>query len=393
MGDLNGKNKLWGSPCNDARGKIIETFLENKDMVCHNKGEPTHINYNGTLSHLDLVISSNNLALNLDCCVLDETWGSDHYPLEITLNVGIPIINNTLPNNYNLDKADWALFRTTIQDSSILKEEIEDLEIQYDKFVSLIMIARDLAIPKRTNNFKHKYTPFWNKECSEAKKNKKRATKNLRKLNSVINQNYYKECKKKFRNIVMESKQLYWEKLCEGINYKTKISEIWKKVKYLKGLSSKSKVIITKPNGDLEEDNNIANNFALTFSQISREIQQGKDTTNLRNLTVNSFLDNYKTSSIYLSLNDLILEDSNMLNEPLHMSELDIVFNSVNKKSAPGFDNLTYLYLINLPDNAKHYYLNLLNFSWKYNIIPDLWKLAIVKPILKPNKDKKIRVL
>ncbi len=34
VGDFNGKNKLWGSPINDSRGKIIEQFIEDNNLIC-----------------------------------------------------------------------------------------------------------------------------------------------------------------------------------------------------------------------------------------------------------------------------------------------------------------------------------------------------------------------
>jgi len=389
LGDFNGKNKLWGSPCNDSRGKVIETFLEFHDFVCLNKGDPTHINYNGTLSHLDLVISSKNLAFITDCELIDETWGSDHFPFEITINNFIPIFDKTLNNKYNIDKANWELYRSSVLKSNLYDEKIEDLESSYNKFKSLILEARDLAIPKRSNNFKHKYTPYWNKECSDAKKNKKNAMKILRKNNSVLNQTNYKEQKKTFKKIILKYKQMYWDNICEGINYKTKISEIWKKVKSLKGSNPNSKGIFFKPNGETEKDEDIANKFAHSFSLISRLDQNNEDTYTERNIIVNSFLNTYKLSNTYLNLSDATSEDSKLLNETLRRSELDHVLNSVNKKSSPGFDELSYQYLINLPEEGKNYYLKLINHSWELNIIPKSWKLAIVKPILKPNKDKK----
>src|SRR6267154_3550031 len=153
MGDFNGKNKLWGSPCNDGRGRVIETFLESNDMVCLNKGDPTHINYNGTLSHLDLAICSNTLAFNADCSVMDETWGSDHFPLAIVFNECIPIINNTIEHKFNFDKANWELFKSLIHKSTIFKDKVEDLQSEYDKFVSLFLLTRDQVIPKK--NKKH----------------------------------------------------------------------------------------------------------------------------------------------------------------------------------------------------------------------------------------------
>jgi len=48
-GDFNAKNKLWGFPVNDARGKVVKEFIEINNLICINNGMGTRLNYNGTL--------------------------------------------------------------------------------------------------------------------------------------------------------------------------------------------------------------------------------------------------------------------------------------------------------------------------------------------------------
>src|SRR2546425_240715 len=91
VGDLNGKNKLWGSPVNDYRGNLIVKFFNEFDLICLNKGSGTRLNHNGTLSHLDLALCSINLGFILDCEIFDDVWGSDHYPLLITLDYNVVV--------------------------------------------------------------------------------------------------------------------------------------------------------------------------------------------------------------------------------------------------------------------------------------------------------------
>lgn len=53
LGDFNAHHMLWGSNCNDTRGKIIENTLLNPciDLSCLNTGKRTHCNIaNGTES-------------------------------------------------------------------------------------------------------------------------------------------------------------------------------------------------------------------------------------------------------------------------------------------------------------------------------------------------------
>ena len=43
-------------------------------MVVLNNGKGTRLNYNGTLSHLDIVISTSNLSFKIECDVLEDLW-------------------------------------------------------------------------------------------------------------------------------------------------------------------------------------------------------------------------------------------------------------------------------------------------------------------------------
>ena len=66
VGDLNAKNKLWGSPVNDFRGKLINKFVDDNNMVILNNGKGTRLNHNGSLSHLDIAFCSNNLSYKME---------------------------------------------------------------------------------------------------------------------------------------------------------------------------------------------------------------------------------------------------------------------------------------------------------------------------------------
>ncbi|XP_026479951.1 uncharacterized protein LOC113386381 [Ctenocephalides felis] len=55
--------------------------------------------------------------------------------------------------------------------------------------------------------------------------------------------------------------------------------------------------------------------------------------------------------------------------------------------TSPGIDNIHYIMLFHLPDNAKTYLTNLFNDFVIKNFIPPDWKTQIIVPILKPNKN------
>jgi hypothetical protein len=60
---------------------------------------------------------------------------------------------------------------------------------------------------------------------------------------------------------------------------------------------------------------------------------------------------------------------------------------SLKKKKSPGKDGITKEMLINLGKTAKKKLLAILNLSWKLGIVPQVWKDAIIIPVLKKGED------
>jgi len=53
-GDINAKSKLWGSPCTNERGLMIEDLIDMNNASVINTGQPTYQHYDGSRSHLDV---------------------------------------------------------------------------------------------------------------------------------------------------------------------------------------------------------------------------------------------------------------------------------------------------------------------------------------------------
>jgi len=111
LGDFNSQNTSWGCNRTDPRGKTIEQVIENDQfLILLNNGDSTrHNSYNGSLSAIDLTLSSSSLAPLMEWHVLNSYSGSDHWPLEIRIQS-----KNTLyvPSpKWNLAKPNWKIFR------------------------------------------------------------------------------------------------------------------------------------------------------------------------------------------------------------------------------------------------------------------------------------------
>src|SRR6267154_1004935 len=153
--------------------KIADKFISLNNLVCLNKGDGTHLNPNGSFSHLDIALSTPSLAATLDCNIFEDSWGSDHFPLIITFSL-INFNSNFLPpNSFNYSKADWVNFSLALEEHQNFQDTITDPALAYDNLLRFFTKARGEHIPLHKGPFNHIYTPFWNSDCSKAKVEKK----------------------------------------------------------------------------------------------------------------------------------------------------------------------------------------------------------------------------
>ena len=86
VGDFNSHSTAWNCKITDNNGTKFERSIDSYNLFLHNANTFTHIDTSrNTKSNLDLVISSMDVADKISFEVCDETWGSDHYPIFITI--------------------------------------------------------------------------------------------------------------------------------------------------------------------------------------------------------------------------------------------------------------------------------------------------------------------
>jgi len=149
VGDLNAKNRLWGSPDADQRGMVIENLMDDNNFVVLNNGQPTYTHYNGTQTHLDLALICHTLGTKSDWEVVSDTLGSDHSPTVTHINVH-PTQETDNSQKFLLSKADWESFKTnsrrllTVDLVCESKSVTENAEL----LTSALTEAAELSIPQ-----------------------------------------------------------------------------------------------------------------------------------------------------------------------------------------------------------------------------------------------------
>jgi len=134
------------------------------------------------------------------------------------------------------------------------------------------------------------------------------------------------------------------------------------------------------------EDFDLATLFANNFRFINSDESISEQIMANRKITVDSFFKEQKLKKA-TKQTTLLEEDSKLINNPFNLIELKSVLEKVNINSSPGCDDIPFTFLKNSPSITLIFLLEIINMSWNTNVILANWKTAIIKPILKPNKD------
>ena len=176
----------------------------------------------------------------------------------------------------------------------------------------------------------------------------------------------------KQRKYFKKAKRDSWMYYINGISSKTPQRKVWNRIrklcgKYVPNPMPTLKIgdtIITKP----EE---VAENLGSHFAAVSDPSQYSPNFQNIRKSKIN----------IEVTANNN--ESYNMI---FTLKELEQAL-STTESTSPGEDNIIYEMIKNLPEDAKKFLLKILNKIWQISIFPAGWKISLIIPVKKPNKD------
>ena len=172
LGDFNGHSPLWGSTDTNNRGEVIEDFINTNNLCVFNDGSMTFFHSSGnSYSSIDLSVCDPNLFLDYEWKVLDDTHGSDHFP--ILLKPLQPGQTSYAPR-WKFSKAHWNNFTEQCVEKLILTK-YDNSASPADLFtIDLIDIANSV-ISKSKSNPNHTPKPWFDTEVKQAIKARKKA--------------------------------------------------------------------------------------------------------------------------------------------------------------------------------------------------------------------------
>ena len=165
LGDMNGRNPLWGDIISNQRGNCLASIIENESVGILNDGESMHFHVQtGTLSAIDLSICSDDCIIDFNWKVMDDRFTSDHFPIVISGSSSPP--SPRLPK-WNICKADWKTF----EEHSSIDASADDFPLIDDAldFFNTIMFSAGIqSIPRTSGMFIRRPVPWWSSKCHEA---------------------------------------------------------------------------------------------------------------------------------------------------------------------------------------------------------------------------------
>ena len=370
--DANAHNTLWSSPHTDRAGTILEEVLDENDLGLLNTSCPTRGN-----AVLDLTISHPELMLDFESRVLTNKHGSDHHPVLISLT-GEASETERLPR-WNVKKADWSTFQnmaTAEITSDLFLSEEESGEDKIEVFTrKLIEIATE-TIPQTSRFHQYKSSkPWWDDECQEVKRNRNKAVRTADAHPTINNRIRAKYLMALAKRTFKRKKKESWRKYVSKINSTTRAKHVWDMVRKISGKNSATPSIHIKDgNHTLTDPIKIAEKFGHTYEKKSSS---------------SNYCDSFKVIKEEAESNELDFSTNKQFsyNRKFRLRDLKRSLKKA-KDTTPGFDNIPYILLKQLPDSALIVLLDVINEYWTSNDFPDSWRRAILIPILKPDKNK-----
>ena len=373
MGDFNAQSTLWGNTATNQRGHTIEDFLSKQDLCLLNDKSHTYLHPGyGTYTSIDLSLSSPTLLLDLAWKVgVDDTCGSDHFPILVHLNPPLPPERQP---RWRLHKADWCTFGSLCGEA-LHRDEMQGQDTSIEAFTEKLLSIATQTIPKSSGKSKHIPKPWFSQECQEAVTERKRALTKFKMQPTNLNLALFRAARAKARRVIKENKKKSWKSYISKLNSKTSIKKTWDMVRKISGkTTTTTSTYLVKPDGE--------------------EVRQTKEIANTiaDNITKNSSSSNYsepfqkhqkKEEKKKLDFRSNNNED---YNAPFTLDELQNSLKN-SKDTAMGPDDIHYQLLKHLPTESLLLLLDLFNDIWNKGEFPESWREAIVIPLQKPGKD------
>ena len=397
--DSNAHNVVWGSSDTNTRGIQIFDYILEENLTILNKGnEPTFIN-SVRSEVLDLTLATPFITSKIrNWSVLSEPTLSDHRCIEFSLT-SIPAIKVKFRNPR---KTDWTKYKKQLSknllDLKQIKIEDERSFNFYAQNFKVAIIAAFKSSCKERTKMSNRPVPWFTDRLREQRKFVRRLWNRSKKkikrghFNDPIVKQYQVELTL-YKNEIMRSKKISWQRRCEEIESTEEGSRLCKLLSKDTNVSIGS---FKKPDGsfthNLEESLELLLKVHFPNSIVLTQMNQVLDYRGEHGMTTVTGSSNEKKDTRLdrieelrkLAFSGFSSEIADLVVSP---EKVSWAIKSFKQYKSPGGDEIFPALLQNGLDLLIPHLCNLYKFSIKSGLIPIAWRGVNVKFIPKPGKD------
>ncbi|KAG1677305.1 RNA-directed DNA polymerase from mobile element jockey [Nymphon striatum] len=324
----------------------------------------------GTYSALDLTLCHPSLFQDFTWMVDGDLHTSDHFPIHVKGN-GPPIKGR--PQRWKLHKADWTMFKQLCAEQLNISSfaEISD---QYSEFITILLEVADISIPKTSQYPKRFDKPWFNTDCKDAVRERKRLLRKFSLRPTSDNLSCYRQAAAAARRTIRQAKRESWRQYVSKLNSQSSIKSAWDRLRKIRG----------KGTSDAYKHLNVGGTAITSQLGIANALGQSFCRNSSSDNCTGSFR-SYKNRAESQQL-DFKTTNTEVYNQVFSLEELRRSLRA-SKDTSPGPDSIHYQMLKHLPDCSLALILNIFNTIWITGAIPSSWLEATVIPIPKPGKD------
>ena len=373
VGDFNSKLEAFGCASKNDSGLILKTIQNKLNLLYLNNAEHTYMDWrNGNTDILDMSFITQNLAIHDLQFQIGVDLGSDHLPIEISIDTAPH--RNTFTNHtrYKFDQTDREVFESILEEALGSKNfsghlTTSDLDRYADFIITALHTAADKAILKSKSE-RPESNPISNETLALIKEKRK-----LKRLYSQMKDPAVKtrinQLQKQVKDELRVESQASWEKFCNSISLETDSNESWRKIKNF----FKPKDQRDYPT--LQHANKVAKTNADKEQLFAESVK--------RHFGIES---DHFDSNHFNEVNKFI-EDNYRYFYPPSIQTLIKLVKFLKRGKAPG-PNTIHNELLRLGTTTSlfHHLARLFTSSIQLGYIPTAWKLATLRMLLKPDK-------
>ena len=370
-GDFNAHCAVWDEiQPPDSRGDEMIDWIIDNELTILNDGSPTCANRTtGGESTPDVTICGNTWWNKVSWNTVDSIGKSDHQPILVEVNAKVKHVsplNRTA--KWKSRDVDWEAFSKAVDEKIVESDPANPLSIreEVDRFTKALLDSATTHVGKIKPSKKRN---SWMTPTVRAAIRKRNA---LRRTIKTHRKEWMEACKEA-REETVKAKEDAWREFLADATESTDEGKIWNVIRSLNGTpeSNSPNEVMVHEGRKITSPTAKANAFVEHYANVSNLKFSKED--RVTNRLFRKRLDN---------LSDQDLEEI----PPFTMAELKRAIKKMKPKGAPGPDNIPPSFLKNLGVKALEKLLSIFNRSLSQGELPQIWRNAIIIPLLKQGK-------